>query len=72
MLKFQLASLLSELGLNIHEAHVFSTTDGYSLGVFVADGWALEVFYPFFCFDIIPRDGYYQDIFEIFDFFLLI
>lgn len=43
MLKFQLTSLLSELGLNIREAHAFSTTDGYSLDVFVVDGWALEV-----------------------------
>ncbi|KAE8674781.1 ACT-like protein tyrosine kinase family protein isoform 2 [Hibiscus syriacus] len=38
----QLTSLLSELGLNIQEAHAFSTTDGYSLDVFVVDGWALE------------------------------
>ncbi|XP_030950836.1 serine/threonine-protein kinase STY46-like isoform X2 [Quercus lobata] len=38
----QLSSLLSEIGLNIQEAHVFSTIDGYSLGVFVVDGFALE------------------------------
>ncbi|KAE8715576.1 ACT-like protein tyrosine kinase family protein isoform 2 [Hibiscus syriacus] len=38
----QVTSLLSELGLNIQEAHAFSTTDGYSLDVFVVDGWALE------------------------------
>ncbi|KAL4335020.1 hypothetical protein GQ457_07G027380 [Hibiscus cannabinus] len=38
----QLTSLLSELGLNIQEAHAFSTTDGYSLDVFAVDGWALE------------------------------
>ncbi|GMH23648.1 hypothetical protein Nepgr_025491 [Nepenthes gracilis] len=38
----QLTSLLSELGLNIQEAHVFSTTDGYSLDVFVVDGWPHE------------------------------
>ncbi|GMI82455.1 serine/threonine/tyrosine kinase 46 [Hibiscus trionum] len=38
----QLTSLLSELGLNIQEAHAFSTTDGYSLDVFVVDGWDLE------------------------------
>ncbi|KAE8659830.1 ACT-like protein tyrosine kinase family protein isoform 2 [Hibiscus syriacus] len=37
-----LTSLLSELELNIQEAHAFSTTDGYSLDVFVVDGWALE------------------------------
>ncbi|XP_048436834.1 serine/threonine-protein kinase STY46 isoform X3 [Pyrus x bretschneideri] len=38
----QLSSLLSDLELNIREAHVFSTTDGYSLDVFVVDGWPVE------------------------------
>ncbi|XP_023525865.1 serine/threonine-protein kinase STY8-like isoform X3 [Cucurbita pepo subsp. pepo] len=38
----QLTSLLSEIGLNIQEAHAFSTTDGFSLDVFVVDGWAIE------------------------------
>ncbi|XP_043713574.1 serine/threonine-protein kinase STY46-like isoform X2 [Telopea speciosissima] len=38
----QLTSLLGELGLNIHEAHAFSTVDGYSLDVFVVDGWPYE------------------------------
>ncbi|KAJ9673432.1 hypothetical protein PVL29_023163 [Vitis rotundifolia] len=38
----QLTSLLSDTGLNIQEAHAFSTTDGYSLDVFVVDGWAHE------------------------------
>ncbi|XP_017243502.1 serine/threonine-protein kinase STY46-like [Daucus carota subsp. sativus] len=38
----QLTSLLSEIGLDIKEAHAFSTTDGYSLDVFVVDGWAFE------------------------------
>ncbi|TVU26767.1 hypothetical protein EJB05_29328 [Eragrostis curvula] len=38
----QLSALLSDIGLNIREAHVFSTTDGYSLDVFVVDGWATE------------------------------
>lgn len=38
----QLTSLLADLGLNIQEAHAFSTTDGYSLDVFVVDGWPLE------------------------------
>ncbi|KAJ8499167.1 hypothetical protein OPV22_009719 [Ensete ventricosum] len=38
-----LTSLLAELGLNIQEAHAFSTTDGYSLDVFVVDGWPCEV-----------------------------
>lgn len=39
----QLTALLAELGLNIQEAHVFSTTDGFSLDVFVVDGWPYEV-----------------------------
>ncbi|KAL7082894.1 hypothetical protein ACP275_14G129300 [Erythranthe tilingii] len=38
----QLTSLLSEVGLNIQEAHAFSTVDGYSLDVFVVDGWPHE------------------------------
>nr|GMC48407.1 serine/threonine-protein kinase STY46-like isoform X1 [Ipomoea batatas] len=38
----QLSALLSDIGLNIREAHVFSTTDGYSLSVFVVDGWHVE------------------------------
>ncbi|KAL9395159.1 hypothetical protein Peur_014444 [Populus x canadensis] len=38
----QLTSLLSEIGLNIQEAHAFSTIDGYSLDVFVVDNMALE------------------------------
>ncbi|XP_011101450.1 serine/threonine-protein kinase STY8-like [Sesamum indicum] len=38
----QLSALLSDIGLNIREAHVFSTTDGYSLDVFVVDGWNTE------------------------------
>ncbi|CAL9194872.1 unnamed protein product [Musa hybrid cultivar] len=37
-----LTSLLAELGLNIQEAHAFSTNDGYSLDVFVVDGWLYE------------------------------
>lgn len=39
----QLSALLSEVGLNIREAHVFSTTDGFCLDVFVVDGWDTEV-----------------------------
>jgi UTP:GlnB (protein PII) uridylyltransferase len=50
MVHFQLSSLLSDVGLNIQEAHAFSTTDGYSLDVFVVDGWALEVFLYLFSF----------------------
>ncbi|XP_022685045.1 serine/threonine-protein kinase STY46 isoform X2 [Setaria italica] len=38
----RLSALLSDIGLNIREAHVFSTTDGYSLDVFVVDGWPIE------------------------------
>ncbi|CAM8974300.1 unnamed protein product [Rhodiola kirilowii] len=38
----QLTCLLAELGLNIQEAHAFSTVDGYSLDVFVVDGWPNE------------------------------
>lgn len=40
---FQLSALVSDIGLNIREAHVFSTTDGYSLDAFVVDGWPVEV-----------------------------
>ncbi|XP_068661889.1 serine/threonine-protein kinase STY46-like isoform X2 [Aristolochia californica] len=38
----QLSAVLSDIGLNIREAHVFSTTDGYSLDIFVVDGWPIE------------------------------
>ncbi|XP_010266926.1 PREDICTED: serine/threonine-protein kinase STY46 isoform X2 [Nelumbo nucifera] len=38
----QLTALLAEIGLNIQEAHAFSTVDGYSLDVFVVDGWPHE------------------------------
>jgi hypothetical protein len=51
-LLFQLTALLAELGLNIQEAHAFSTTDGYSLDVFVVDGWPYEVLFP--CSDPYP------------------
>ncbi|XP_062217978.1 serine/threonine-protein kinase STY46-like isoform X2 [Phragmites australis] len=37
----QLTCLLGELGLDIQEAHAFSTIDGYSLDVFVVTGWHL-------------------------------
>ncbi|PNX93463.1 ACT-like tyrosine kinase family protein, partial [Trifolium pratense] len=37
-----LTALLAEVGLNIQEAHAFSTTDGYSLDVFVVEGWPYE------------------------------
>ncbi|KAK4401352.1 Serine/threonine-protein kinase STY46 [Sesamum angolense] len=38
----QLTSLLAEVGLNIQEAHAFSTVDGYSLDVFVVDAGHLR------------------------------
>ncbi|PUZ49615.1 hypothetical protein GQ55_7G340500 [Panicum hallii var. hallii] len=38
----ELSALLSAVGLNIREAHVFSTTDGFCLDVFVVDGWDTE------------------------------
>ncbi|KAL2996399.1 hypothetical protein AAZX31_10G269700 [Glycine max] len=38
----QLTALLAEIGLNIQEAHAFSTTDGFSLDVFVVEGWPYE------------------------------
>ncbi|XP_072993846.1 serine/threonine-protein kinase STY46-like isoform X1 [Typha latifolia] len=41
-LLYKLTSLLGELGLNIWEANIFSTNDGYSLDVFVVDGWHCE------------------------------
>ncbi|CAA7396871.1 unnamed protein product [Spirodela intermedia] len=42
MLLSQLSALLSGIGLNIREAHVFSTADGYSLDIFIVDGWKNE------------------------------
>ncbi|XP_022145347.1 serine/threonine-protein kinase STY17-like isoform X2 [Momordica charantia] len=38
----QLTSLLADVGLNIQEAHAFSSVDGFSLDVFVIDGWPYE------------------------------
>lgn len=38
----QMSALLADVGLNIREAHVFSTSDGFSLDVFVVDGWPSE------------------------------
>ncbi|XP_078182543.1 serine/threonine-protein kinase STY46-like [Carex rostrata] len=35
----QLTTLLSKLNLNIQEAHSYSTKDGYSLTIFIVDGW---------------------------------
>lgn len=35
--------LQGDLGLNIREAHVFNTTDGFALDVFVVDGWNTDV-----------------------------
>ncbi|KAF7142090.1 hypothetical protein RHSIM_Rhsim06G0011200 [Rhododendron simsii] len=42
----KLTSLFSEIGLNIQEAHAFSTADGYSLDTFVVDGWSFEIRLP--------------------------
>ncbi|GBG83601.1 hypothetical protein CBR_g37405 [Chara braunii] len=38
----QISAILADVGLNIREAHIFSTIDGYSLDVFVVDGWGTE------------------------------
>ncbi|RLM62148.1 hypothetical protein C2845_PM14G00240 [Panicum miliaceum] len=38
----RLTALLSEVGLNIQEAHVYSTKDNFCLDVFVVDGWETE------------------------------
>lgn len=38
----QLSAVLADVGLNIREAHVFSTADGFSLDVFVVDGWPTQ------------------------------
>lgn len=37
-----LTAIFGEIGLNINEAHVFCTDDGYALDVFVVDGWHTE------------------------------
>nr|CAD1830571.1 unnamed protein product [Ananas comosus var. bracteatus] len=42
----ELTSLLGEIGLDIEEAHAFSTNDGYSLDVFVVVGWHYEQAWP--------------------------
>eukprot|EP00879_Flechtneria_rotunda_P022695 GHRR01023969.1.p1 GENE.GHRR01023969.1~~GHRR01023969.1.p1 ORF type:complete len:225 (+),score=52.74 GHRR01023969.1:599-1273(+) len=39
----RLSDAMGDLGLNIREAHVFNTTDGFALDVFVVDGWNNEV-----------------------------
>ncbi|KAI4325411.1 hypothetical protein MLD38_030814 [Melastoma candidum] len=38
----ELTAVLAEIGLNIQEAHAFSTVDGFSLDAFVVDGWNSE------------------------------
>lgn len=38
----RLSDAMGDLGLNIREAHAFNTTDGFSLDVFVVDGWAQD------------------------------
>ncbi|KIZ01398.1 Serine/threonine-protein kinase CTR1 [Monoraphidium neglectum] len=39
----RLSDAMGDLGLNIREAHVFNTADGFALDVFVVDGWSGEV-----------------------------
>lgn len=39
----RLSDAMGDLGLNIREAHVFNTTDGFALDVFVVDGWNNEL-----------------------------
>ncbi|KAF6257781.1 kinase-like domain-containing protein [Scenedesmus sp. NREL 46B-D3] len=39
----RLSDAMGDLGLNIREAHVFNTTDGFALDVFVVDGWSSEL-----------------------------
>lgn len=57
MICIQLTSLLSEIGLNIQEAHAFSTTDGYSLDVFVVYGWPYEVFHYIYLLNVIKKNS---------------
>lgn len=38
----RLSDAMGDLGLNIREAHVFNSTDGFALDVFVADGWSAD------------------------------
>lgn len=38
----QLSTLLGDIGLNIREAHVFNTNDGYTLDVFLVDAWEFK------------------------------
>jgi uncharacterized protein with ACT and thioredoxin-like domain len=39
----KLTTLLAELNLNIQEAHAYTTSDSYSLIIFVVDGWPYQV-----------------------------
>ncbi|XP_051200024.1 serine/threonine-protein kinase STY46 [Lolium perenne] len=41
-LLMRLSASLSEVGLNIREAHVYSTRDNFCLALFVVDGWKTE------------------------------
>lgn len=38
----QLSTVVSDVGLHVREAHVFSTDDGFSLDAFLVDGWKTE------------------------------
>ncbi|KAG6777649.1 hypothetical protein POTOM_017475 [Populus tomentosa] len=41
--EYFLTSLFAEIGLNIQEAHAFSIVDGFSLDIFVVDGWLHKI-----------------------------
>lgn len=58
--EFQLTSSMSEIGLNIQEAHAFSTIDGYSLDVFAVDGWEREVLLFIFIWKISVMNIFHQ------------
>ena len=49
MVVSQLTALLSEVGLNIQEAHVYSTNDSLFMDVFVVDGWETGEFWASTC-----------------------
>ncbi|OEL21610.1 hypothetical protein BAE44_0017373 [Dichanthelium oligosanthes] len=46
-----LTGLLAEVGLNIRQAHVYTTIDGFCLGIFVVDGWETELILQLFMQD---------------------
>ncbi|XBI01037.1 hypothetical protein VPH35_129908 [Triticum aestivum] len=38
----QLSALMYGVGFHVHEAHIFTTTDGFCLSIFNVDGWPQE------------------------------